>query len=298
MDFFKSLERIKKKKRALILYCLLNRIPIIVIGDSSLDIDEFIIDLSNLINFRKELVYYTDFISNLEYQDLIQNENNDYQTMRIQIRCPSNVAMKAISQLDTLNTIIIGLKHPKDETELILVKELIKIKTKEYLEIMIDPDDINVNMIGFNEKLINLDLEIGIFQKISEKTEKSINKMKRVLIDKINKSHLDRDLKESLLDFNLEKIEIKKNIFQAEIQDFYSGTKRAFYILSKLDFLNNIEINSIIGSKTFLEVIDYEEGSIQRILTFIEKEWGENFTDLIENNKLTFIGDKIQSFWG
>ena len=59
-----------------------------------------------------------------------------------------------------------------------------------------------------------------------------------------------------------------------------------------------MNINSKIGSKTLLEAIDYEEGSIERILLFIMNEWREDFSELIENNKLTFIGDKIQSLWG
>ncbi|MBY8982264.1 MAG: hypothetical protein KGD57_04895 [Candidatus Lokiarchaeota archaeon] len=298
MDLFKSLENVKKKKRALIIYCLLNRIPIIIFGNSSIDIDEFIIELSGLINFRKELVYYTDFISNIEYENLILNENNDYQSMRIQVRCPSNVAIKAISQLSSLNSMIIGIEIPKEKNDLVLVKELIKVKTRKFLEIVIDSEDIVINITGINEKLLNLELELKIFQKISENTEKSINKMKRVLSDQIYKSQLDNDLKYSLLDFEVEKTEIKKNIFQEEIQDFYSGAKRAFFILSKLNFLNNMEVDSIIGSKTLLEAIDYEEGSIKGILTFIKNEWGEDFSGLIENNKLTFIGDKIQSFWG
>ena len=298
MDLFKSLENVKKKKRALIIYCLLNRIPIIIFGNSSIDINEFIIELSGLINFRKELVYYTDFISNIEYENLILNENNDYQSMRIQVRCPSNVAIKAISQLSSLNSMIIGIEIPKEKNDLVLVKELIKVKTRKFLEIVIDSEDIVINITGINEKLLNLELELKIFQKISENTEKSINKMKRVLSDQIYKSQLDNDLKYSLLDFEVEKTEIKKNIFQEEIQDFYSGAKRAFFILSKLNFVNNMEVDSIIGSKTLLEAIDYEEGSIKGILTFIKNEWGEDFSGLIENNKLTFIGDKIQSFWG
>ncbi|MBN1216418.1 MAG: hypothetical protein JXA99_13385 [Candidatus Lokiarchaeota archaeon] len=298
MTFLESLEKLKMKKRALMLYCLLNRIPIIAYSNSSLDIDDFIIDISNLINFRKELVYYTDFISNSEFQELILNENNDYQSLRIQVRCPSDVAMKAISQLDDLKSFIIGLQYPKENNELILIKELLKLKTDQYLEIIVNEGKIDVELIGFNEKLVNLNFETAIFLKISEKTEKSINKMKRIIKDKINKSEIDINLKNSILDFNLEKGEIKKNIFYAEIQDFYSGAKRAFYILSKLNFLNYLEINATIGTKTLLETIDFEEGSIQRILIFIEREWGDNFIDLISNDRLNFIGDKIQSFWG
>ena len=49
---------------------------------------------------------------------------------------------------------------------------------------------------------------------------------------------------------------------------------------------------------TLLEAIDYEDGSINRILSFVMNEWREDFSGLIENNKLTFIGEKFQSLWG
>ena len=147
-------------------------------------------------------------------------------------------------------------------------------------------------------KLIDLTLEQNILQKISQDTEKSVARMKRVLSEKIKSNKLDKDLIKTLLDFEVEKKELKKNIFKKEIQNFYSGSKRAFFIFSRLNLLNNLEINTKIGSKTLLETIAYEEAPIDRILSFIVKEWGEDFSNLIENGNNVFIGDKIQSLWG
>ena len=122
--------------------------------------------------------------------------------------------------------------------------------------------------------------------------------MKRVLSDKITTNQLDKDLIKTLLDFEEEKNELKKNIFKREIQNFYSGSKRAFFILSRLNLLNNIGIQTRIGSKTLLETIDYEEAPIERIIGFIKKEWGELYSTLIEDGKKAFMGDKIVSLWG
>ena len=101
-----------------------------------------------------------------------------------------------------------------------------------------------------------------------------------------------------ILDLEIETLEIKKNIFHKELQNFYSAAKRVFFILSKINFLNNIENHSKIGSKTLLETINYEETSIKRLLSFIANEWGEDFSGLIDNKKIVSIGDKIQSLWG
>ena len=92
MNFFKLLEILKGPDAALILYALLDRVPIIVYGDDDAMIDDFVIDLSNLIHFRKEFIFYTDFISMSEYDNLVMDESVDYNSQRTHIRCPSSVA--------------------------------------------------------------------------------------------------------------------------------------------------------------------------------------------------------------
>ena len=100
MNFFKIIDKLKRKNTSLILYCLLDRIPIIVFGDNSDEVDSFILELSEIIHFRKELVYHTDFISKKEYDLLMQNENIDYNSQRIQIRCTQNVGLKALNEFE------------------------------------------------------------------------------------------------------------------------------------------------------------------------------------------------------
>ncbi len=298
MNFFEFLDRLKRNNNSIILYCLLNRIPIIVLGEDPDKIDDFLIELSELVHFRKEYVFYTDFISREDYENLIANENIDYNYQRAHVRCPCNVSFKALSQFDNLYSWLIGLKIPEKKDELIYIKNLIKRNTKSLLYITITSNTISIEIIGVNSKLIDLTLEQNIFKKISQDTEKSIIKMKRVLSDKITTNQLDKDLLKTLLDFEVEKNELKKNIFKREIQNFYSGSKRAFFILSRLNLLNNIGIQTKVSSKTLLETIDYEEAPIDRICSFIKKEWGDNYLDLIEDGKKAIMGDKIVSLWG
>ena len=159
-------------------------------------------------------------------------------------------------------------------------------------------DSFSIELVGINWKLLDLQFEYSVLQKISQDTEKAIIKMKRVLLGKIKSEEIDEDLIDVLLDFNREKEELKKNILKKEIQNFYSGSKRAFSILSRLNLLNNIEMKTQIGSKTLLETIDYEDAPIDRIISFINKEWGEDFSILIENGKKVNALDSMQSLWG
>ncbi|MFX1312380.1 MAG: hypothetical protein ACFFHD_07185 [Promethearchaeota archaeon] len=298
MKFFEILEKFKRNYSSLILYCLLNRIPIIVYGNDSDKIDDFLIDLSELIHFRDEYIFYTDFISKIEYQNLICNENIDYNIQRAHIRCPCNVALKALRQFDKFESWLIGIVIPNRKEDFFSIKNQLKKKIKEALYIYLSSNKFSVIFETNNPKTVNFSLEENIFKKISQDTENSIIKMKRVLKDKTKLNNLDKELIKTLVDFEIEKIELKKNIFKREVQNFYSGSKRAFFILSRLNLLNNIEIHAKIGSKTLLETIDYDDAPIERIISFILKEWGENFSELIEDGKRTFIGDKIVSLWG
>lgn len=298
MNFFKILEKLKRIEASLIVYCLLDRIPIIILGEDAQRIDTFLIEISELIHFRKEFVFYTDFISTLEYQDLIQNESVDYNSDRALIRCPSTVALKALNQFEIFDSWLIGIEIPNYSDKLANYRQSLKKRIKIFLSISLLSNKILIELEGYNWRLLDLTLEQNILQKISQDTEKSIAKMKRVLSEKSKSNDVDEDLIKVLLDFEVEKTELKKNIIKKEIQNFYSGCKRAFFIFSRLNLLNNIDTNTKIGSKTLLETIDYEDAPIDRILSFISKEWREDFSHLIENGKKINALDSMQSLWG
>ncbi|MBD3193693.1 MAG: hypothetical protein GF317_01460 [Candidatus Lokiarchaeota archaeon] len=297
MNIFKVLDKFKKE-RSLILYSLLNRIPIFVFGDNSEIIDEFIIELSSLIHFRAEYLYFTDFISNKEYRNLFLNEEMDYNSQRILIRCSSDVSLDAIMQFPEIKSTLMSINLSELNKKFEEIKMEIEEKLQNYLCIFLEENRKSIEVYGITRKEIDLSLEDNIFQRVSESTDKSINKMKRVLSEKINKKNLDQDFISTLLDFDKERMELKKSIFKEELQKFYSGSKRAFYILLRLNFLNSMDIDSKIASKTLLETIDFIEISIDRIISFIKSEWNENFIDLVENNRKMMIGDKLQSMWG
>ena len=298
MSFFKFLERLKVSDVSLILYSLLNRIPIIVYGDNAEDIDNLIIEVSDLIHFRKELIFYTDFISDAEYTNLIMNENMDYNSRRTHIRCPTTVALKALTEFENFNSWLIGFVIPKQKETVQQFLNSVKKKINHFLSISFFSNSVSIDFIGLNWKLLDLTFERNVLHKISQDTERSITKMKRVLLEKVKSEDIDEDLVSTLLNFDVEKEELKRNIFKKEIQNFYSGSKRAFFILSRLNLLNNVDINTTIGSKTLMETIDYDYAQIERILSFIYKEWGEDFTSLIENGKKVNALDSMQSLWG
>jgi hypothetical protein len=191
-----------------------------------------------------------------------------------------------------------GFEVSEEKGHINNLKSIITKKVPIFLLIQLFGGTISINIEGMTLKQLDLSFESNILQKISQDTEKAVVKMKRVLSEKIKSEKLDKDLIKTLLDFEIEKQELKKNILKSEIQTFFSGSKRAFFILSRLHLLNGFEMNAKIGSKTLLETIDYEEATIRRIISFINKEWGEDFSDLFENGKKVNALDSMQSLWG
>ena len=296
----------KSKESALILYCLLDRIPIIVFGNNPSKINDFIIELSELVHFRKEMVFYNDFISKNEINNLIQSEESDYNIQRTHIRCPCEVSSKALKNFDNFDSWIIGVNIESNQIEdFHLLKNQIKKKINILLSIILIDESILIKLEGVDLKLINITFEENLLKKIFEDTEHSIIRMRRVLSDKIKSKQINSDTLDTLLDFSVEKNELKRNIFNKELLNFYSASKRTLFILSRLNLLKHIKIEAKIGNRTLLKTIDYEKvymekiisAPLNRILTFINREWGEDLSDLIQESKKVDVEEKILSLW-
>jgi hypothetical protein len=162
MDIFKLLDDLGKDKRALILYALLNRIPIFIIGEESEKVNELINELTDLIKFRKELVYYTDFISNNEYEELIFNEYNDYNCSRVQVRCPTNVSNHLLNEFKNYDSMVIGIKSSTSMKDLKSFQGRINQRIKKHIEILLKSEKVEIYEEGIDKKTINLSIEENI----------------------------------------------------------------------------------------------------------------------------------------
>jgi len=129
-------------------------------------------------------------------------------------------------------------------------------------------------------------------------TEVSIEKMKRVLAKKVDLKHTSKEQLKLLLDFDHEEIELKKNLIQKEALDFYQAAKRALYIMNRMEMLKQFGMDSSLADKTLSSTISYEAAKADRILDFIQSEWGIKFEAVIKSGRTSNFGDLIESMWG
>ncbi len=285
---------------ALILRALLDRIPIIVFGENDEEINEIIDELTSLIKNRQELIFYTDFISKSELENILQLESVDFDSKRILIKSPPAVTFKAVEVFDEFKAWVFGYNTSLDDLEKksYLFKNLTK-KTDYFLSLKIEKGSkMVVNMEGKNAKILDINFEKTMIREVMSNTEIAIEKMVRILRKKIPTSSIDSNSILNLLNFRLEENRVKRNLLEKQILDFINAAGRAFALLTRINQLNEMGVPFEISEKTIQKTIMFEECRLKRIFEFIEREWNENYTPEIKLNKSSEFADIIEGLWG
>ncbi len=285
---------------ALTLRALLDRIPILVLGENDDEINEILDELTSLIKNRQELIFYTDFISNSELENILQLESVDFDSKRIIIRSPPSVSFKAIEVFDDFKAWILGYNVAIDDIEkrTFLFKNLTK-KTNYFLSLKIENGQkLIVNMEGRNAKILDINFEKTMIRQVMNNTEIAIEKMVRILRKKILTASIDSNITANLLDFRLEENRVKRNLLEKQILDFINAAGRAFALLTRVHQLNEMGIPFDISEKTLQKTIMFEECRLKRIFEFIEREWNENYDTQVKLNKSSEYADIIEGLWG
>ncbi|MHA1314449.1 MAG: hypothetical protein ACTSSI_00120 [Candidatus Helarchaeota archaeon] len=281
---------------SLLIHMILNRVPILIIGQDESLVDELVSKLVSLAPHRSELIYYSDFVDEYDYKTLLQEENDDFKSPRIIIRSPSNASQHAIENISSLKGWILGYTNKNGMKDQIFKDFL----TKEEPCVVIflnQLDKIRIDVFGIKVNDLDLSLEKRILTKAIKQTEVALEKMKRVLHKKI-KMKKESEVLKAVMNFSMEEEEIQKNIFQEEIQSFVHAASRALAVLSRIDLVHELGMQIKIADNTLLRTIDYEDVNIKRLLDFIKSEFGVDFFSCIKGSWKDRSGDKIDGLWG
>ncbi|NHI92768.1 MAG: hypothetical protein EAX96_09735 [Candidatus Lokiarchaeota archaeon] len=280
----------------ILLYSLLNRIPIFVVGEIDDEINDLINSIISLVPHRNDVVFYSDFIDPEDYSLMIEEELNNFNIPRLIICCPTTASNIAIEKISNLTGWILGIKF-NESFSYSKIFDKLSNRLDFFLILNILNDKIQIESKGLNFNQIDLSFEKKLIIKSIEKTEIALEKMKRVLNKKI-KDSINSQILNSIMNFELEENKIQANIFREEIQAFVHASIRALAILSRIDLLRELGIRIQLADKTLLQTIDYENIKCQRLLRFIKSEYGVNFEKCINMGWKNRFGDQIESSWG
>ncbi|MHA1747017.1 MAG: hypothetical protein ACTSYF_00015 [Promethearchaeota archaeon] len=299
MTLINLLQLFSIKDLALLIRCLFDRIPIIIGGKDADLIDDTLIELTNIMPIRKELIFGTDFLTSDEYNLILKEESLDYDNQRIIFRCPVHSEDQVLSNIKDIKGWVIGLVENGDRDMFFEKASLLRKKSNKSLFLIISKEHEIEYMKYYdnNKKKIDISFENKLINNILSQTEYSIERIKRVLEKKIVTNNLNSSIVESLIDLSQEEITIKENILKKEILEFHHACRRGLALLSRLNFLNQFQ-SVKIGKKTFFDSISYNGISTERFLDFIQAEWNESFNGLIDNRLVAILGDHLDSLWG
>jgi hypothetical protein len=273
---------------------------VIIGGPDREFIDELMIKLVDSISIRKEFVYGTDFLKKEEYENIINQERLDYSNPRVIIRAPVNHEDMVLENIENLNGWLIGLLKGNDIDAFFEKASRLRKRCPVSLFVILGASrEIEaINLYGKERSKYEIDLESSILKKTMLQTESSLERMKRVLDKKIQASKsINGSILESLADLSQEEALIKENVFKKEILEFYQASRRGLAVLSRLNFFNQFQPVKI-AHKTFFDAISYDSINTQRFLEFVQAEWNENFSELIDDSMLSKFGDHLDSLWG
>jgi len=289
----------KNEDIALILHCLLDRIPIVIISSNEEDVENIINGLTNLISFRNIMIFYTDFVNLDDYNNLLESEEYDMEVQRNVFLCYPFALEKAISVFGNFNFWIIGCTN-NVENKPVLNKlfEVLNRTSSQFLLINIHKNSLKPRKEGNNAYKLDISFEKSLYQNAINHTEVAIEKMKRVISKRINTKKILNEQYENLMNFYFEEMELKENIIKKEISDFYLASKRTLNILSRMKNLEVLGYPTSISSKTLFSTIAYNQSSIERILNFIMQEWNMDFKTFLNSKKSSNFTDTFESLWG
>ncbi len=284
-------------KFAKLLRAVLDRIPIVLIGSDSTGIDNLVDTLVSLAPHRHHYIFRTDFMLPEEYLNLYQEEEDNFSIPRAIFSSRTQDSPFIFQTVENLKGWVIGFSIAEEIKKIDIISNLSNLSRK-FLIINQDLDSkVQLSFNGLNGNDLNLQLEKKIIERAIKKTEVAVEKMKRVIKKRI-KVDPSKGVMESIMEFDNEAEQIQSNILDSEIKAFAHAGERALAIVNRIDLLINAGFKIEISGKTLLETIDYQEVSYERLLEFVQAEYGLDFRHCLKGGRSAAVGDRIDGFWG
>lgn len=286
------LETLEQKELAIILRGLLDRYPVIIVGNNGEPIDFIAESLINLVPHRREVVFGSDFISNHEHEQMIAYEKTDYNGERMVYRAPSSVVPGITQEIHNFKGWVIST----NKTGFSNLIDKIKSQTHGTIILEVHNGTLTLKLNGNTKCLTKTSFEQKLFEKVMSETQMKIERITRVL-KRAAQGKVSKRLESSLTDLQNEEERVRQSLFQEQIQAFVHAAWRTLVILLRLRLLEEVGVKSVISDKTLRQAIDYKAASINRLMEFIKTEWGEDFTGAIEGGRGRSFGDRLEGSW-
>ena len=293
----------------LLIRCVLDRIPIMIVGVDFDYIHRLAVEIAELVEFRKTKYFGIDFNRYAEYDDLMKEEHQIGCYKRYQFICRSDFLNDAFSMIPSFRSWILCHEYIGEET---LIKELFRMhsKAESFLLIHVSYKEKNESeqshgSTNSSKLLFELDFRVKgkQFNKslafesgIKRQIEKSIESP-RTAIYRLIKQASTVSIAKSRLSLSEFDRQVRQSLLQQLKGELYNLYTEASAVLPILDFLasKQNEGGIQISDRIPLKLVNKSVASNERILEFMQSEWDKNYAlaFLSGNDKL----DLIESLW-
>ena len=275
MNFFDILNKVNKIHRPITLYCLLNRIPFFIYTEiKEKDVKAILKNLANMIYFRDIFVLFQELNNNEELAQLINSEDIEDLSNRYTVIGHTN-DFGQLQQFNDFTSFIITINEINEG-------DIEKLTLSKFLILDIRSKSINLTIKGLNIKEIDFSFEENVLNKINIETIKPLDDIVYLLKSQLEVFKIPEgsDVWSNTLDIHKERNAIRTTIMQTELQKFISASEKIYMLLRKAYQFEQIDnqLDIKIKAEELIDPIDYHDASIERMLSFIEANWRNNYS--------------------
>ncbi|MHA1713032.1 MAG: hypothetical protein ACTSW4_03160 [Candidatus Ranarchaeia archaeon] len=292
-----TIKGLGKKGFSQLLNAVLLRIPVVVMGPQERAVNLFIVNLAKLVPHREQVIFWTDFVTAQEAEQLFEDEKQSHENKRVIILCNSNVLRQALQKMSRFQSWVIAFK-PKTKEEISTLLAKLHSSSKSFLIVSLLSDKPKVQVYGEKTATTSFKLENKIISNVIENANASITRLSRLITKKIGKNGISKQLLSSVINFDAETAMIQQDLYEKEISEFVHAARRAFALLTRIKLVHEFGLKIRIDSQTLLDTINYDKGDPAKLLQFIQAEYGDDFSNCLGTGRMSRIGDWIDGMWG
>ncbi|MFW9925161.1 MAG: hypothetical protein ACFFDM_00170 [Candidatus Thorarchaeota archaeon] len=288
----------------LLLNSILNRIPILVIGDDIELVDDMVESVISLSPHRHKMVFWRDFTAEDEIIAVWEEEKHNYEVNRTVVCCLASNMRLALERIKRFNGWIIGIPVGYSSMGLKVTEDNLKEIQTHILQIskacgilkLSSPSSMEFSLLNVEQG--GLEVEKRIVDKILTRKNQSLERIRRLLSKSLRGSNISDGIMNAVLKLDDESEKITHDMFVEEISNFVHAARRAVTLLSRIRLARELGTSTVLTERNLYEAIGWEGGELTDLIRFIHAEWHEDFSDCVKLGALSGLGAWVDSMWG
>ncbi len=287
-----------------LLHSILNRYPVLVVGQDVEVVDDFVESLALLAPHRHQLVFWRDFTSEDDILSVWAEERHDYEVSRTLVCCKSANLRLLLDRISNIAGWIVGVSMGSRalglEVNDDLFAKILHVAENSAVNVGVLEIDDSQRLHFKTTKPIQSKLEVEryIVHKILTRKTQSLERIRRLLKKSVRGVAVPESFVNTLLQLDVESAKITHDMFNEEVNGFVHAARRAILILSRVRFARELGAPTKLTERNLFEAIGWNIGGIDEMIRFVQAEWHEDFSDCVNGNSVMGLSAWVDSMWG